>query len=101
MKNPKVSVIIPAYNCEEYIEQAILSCLCQDYENIEIVVVNDGSTDSTFEKIIPFADKGNVIVINQSNQGVSAARNVGIENASGDYVTFLDADDALSPGTKF
>lgn len=99
MKNPKVSVIIPAYNCEEYIEQAILSCLCQDYENIEIVVVNDGSTDSTLEKIIPFADKGNVIVINQSNQGVSAARNVGMENASGDYVTFLDADDALSPGT--
>lgn len=99
MKNPKVSVIIPAYNCEEYIEQAILSCLCQDYENIEIVVVNDGSTDSTLEKIIPFADRGNVIVINQSNQGVSAARNVGIENASGDYVTFLDADDALGPGT--
>lgn len=96
---PKISIIIPAYNCKDYIADAVQSCLSQDYDNIEIIVVNDGSTDSTCDMIAPFLSDSRVILANQKNQGVSAARNLGIELAKGDYITFLDSDDTLAPST--
>ncbi len=96
-----VSVIIPAYNVEGYIEKTIESVLNQTYRNIEIIVVNDGSTDKTKEIAHNILKNSgvNFKIINQTNQGVSVARNVGIENASGDYIKFLDGDDRLHPSS--
>lgn len=96
---PTVSVIIPAYNVEKYIESTLNSVLNQTFKDFEIVVVNDGSTDNTSQvakKILsnsgfPFK------VIDQVNRGVSVARNVGIENSIGKYIKFLDGDDRLVP----
>lgn len=93
-----VSVIIPAYNAEEYIKRAICSVLNQTYTNYEIIVVNDGSTDLTREIIEEIAKNDNrVRVINTENGGVSRARNIGIEAAKGEFISFLDADDELFP----
>lgn len=99
MTYPKVSIIIPAYNCEQYIGSTIKSCLCQDYDNIEVIVVNDGSSDCTAELVASFLPDSRIIVINQENKGVSAARNHGLECATGDYITFLDSDDELAQDT--
>lgn len=99
LKN-KVSVIMPVYNGENFIERSILSVLGQSYLNIELIIVDDGSTDRTrsiCEKIIE--NDSRVILISKTNQGVSRARNVGIERASGDYITFIDADDYLDTGS--
>lgn len=87
-----ISVIIPAYNAERYIEQCLDSLYCQSYKNLEIIVVDDGSTDRTAE----IADKFPVKLIKQNNQGVSAARNKGILEATGEYIHFMDADDYLN-----
>ena len=105
MDNPTVSIIIPAYNCGDYIEAAVSSCLKQDYDNIEVIVVNDGSTDNTRIVISKFESDSRVRLFNRTNQGVSAARNFGIEQARGEYITFLDADDefelnTISPNIK-
>ena len=97
--NPKVSVIIPAYNCDKYIASTITSCIEQEYNNIEIIVVNDGSTDETESIVTAFLSDSRVRLINQENKGVSAARNLGIESATGDYLTFLDSDDTLVSDT--
>jgi len=88
------SVIIPAYNAEVFIDETIQSVLNQTYNNIEIIVVNDGSTDRT-KLIIDNLCKSNkkIRAIHTENAGVSAARNKGIENANGEYIAFLDADD--------
>ena len=96
---PKISIIIPAYNCKDYIADTLQSCLSQDYDNFEVIVVNDGSTDSTCDVIAPFLSDPRVMLANQENKGVSAARNLGIELAKGDYITFLDSDDTLAPST--
>lgn len=91
-----VSIIIPAYNAEQYIEKAIKSCINQTYKNIEIIIVNDGSTDNTAEKIKELSLQDNRIkFISTKNGGVSKARNTGIENSTGEYLTFLDADDQI------
>lgn len=91
-----VSVIIPMYNSSKTIKDTIYSAIKQTYSNIEIIVINDGSTDNgkeIVEKIIIENPSFNLKLINQSNKGVSSARNLGLKNARGRYIAFLDADD--------
>lgn len=95
---PKISVIVPMYNVEKYIAYALRSLQSQTYKNLEIIVVNDGSPDHSLEIAESFAKKDTRIkVISRKNGGLSAARNTGIQNATGRYVNFLDADDFLHP----
>lgn len=96
MQTPLVSVIITTYNRFEFLCRAIDSVLCQTYENIEIIVVDDCSSDGTEERIKKYFKYINY-VRNQENHGLSASRNVGIRIASGDYISFLDDDDELFP----
>ncbi len=95
-KNPLVSVVIPVYNCAEYIGECIDSVAEQTYDNIEIIVVNDGSKDGS-ENIIKDKRKRyrNILYYKQRNKGVSAARNLGIKKARGEYITFVDGDDLV------
>ena len=92
-----VSVIIPVYNGERYIVQTIDCVISQTYKDIEIIIVNDGSTDKSYEKIRPYLDLPNIKYIEQENQGVAAARNKGINNSSGEFIAFLDQDDLWLP----
>ena len=92
---PPVSVIIPCFNAEKYIEGAIRSVLLQDWPHVEIIVVDDGSTDRSadiVQKTFP-----QVTLVKQANQGVSMARNSGIQATHGDWIAFLDADDLWLP----
>ena len=89
---PTISVIIPAYNAEKYITEAIDSVLNQSYKNLQLIVVNDGSTDRTLEIINKYSDN-RMKIISIQNGGVSKARNIGLDNAIGEYIVFLDADD--------
>ncbi len=94
--NPLVSILIAAYNVEEYIEDCLNSCMAQTYNNIEIIVVNDGSTDSTLEIIQQFVAKDNrVIEVSKENGGLVSARISGVEAAKGKYIFFLDGDDTI------
>jgi glycosyltransferase involved in cell wall biosynthesis len=92
-----VSIIINNHNYQEYLASAITSALAQTYHSVEIVVVDDGSTDSSVEIARAFSDRVKVIVQNNSGQG--AAYNTGFSNCSGDFICFLDADDRLMPST--
>lgn len=92
---PKVSVIIPLFNQKQYIGEAIDSVLSQTYPNIEIIVVNDGSTDNPLSVLEKY--EKNIILINQQNRGLAGARNAGIRHSSGEYLQFLDADDLIFP----
>lgn len=89
----KVSVVIPSYNCAQYLSRAINSVLQQSYSNFEIIIVDDGSTDNTGEIIASYNTNEKIKYFYQSNGGVSTARNAGIRNSSGEYIAFLDADD--------
>ena len=90
----KVSVIIAAYNVEDYIEKCLYSILNQTYKEIEIVVVNDGSIDNTKEKIENILlDRKDTYLINQENKGLVKTREVGFYKATGEYVLFVDGDD--------
>lgn len=92
----KVSVIVPAYNSEETIERCLDSILKQTYSNFEIIVINDGSTDRTEEICQRYAKVNkNVRIYTQKNQGVSSARNLGIEKSDGKYLQFVDSDDYI------
>ena len=94
----KVSVIIPVYNTEEYIDECLNSVRNQTLKDIEIICVNDGSTDGSLAVLEKYAKEDKRIkIINQKNQGVSVARNNGIANAQGEYIMFLDSDDYLVP----
>ncbi|MCS6860982.1 MAG: glycosyltransferase [Abditibacteriales bacterium] len=93
--NPKVSVIIPAYNCARYIAEAIDSVLAQTYRDFEIIVVDDGSTDGTGEVVHRYADR--VRYIRQDNRGPSGAKNTGIQVARGEFISTLDGDDLWLP----
>jgi len=90
---PKISIIIPAYNCAKFISKAIESALNQTYVNTEIIVINDGSNDGneTEKTILAVSDR--IIYVNKENGGVSSARNKGIEVSTGDYIMFIDSDD--------
>jgi glycosyltransferase involved in cell wall biosynthesis len=92
---PRVSIIIPTYNRSKLLPEAIESALAQTYPNVEIIVVDDGSTDNTAEVVAQYA--GKVTYVKQANQDVAAARNTGIRAASGEYLTFLDDDDLMMP----
>lgn len=94
MNEIKISFIIPAYNAEEYIKKSIISILGIKESNIEVIVVDDGSKDRTYN-IISQIDDSRLIVIKQNNQGVSAARNTGMKIAKGKYIAFIDADDYI------
>jgi glycosyltransferase involved in cell wall biosynthesis len=95
MDQLKVSVIIPAYNAAKFIRTTIESVLGQTFQDLEIIVVNDGSTDNTQEILQNYGDK--ILYLPKENGGVSSARNLGIENAKGKYIAFLDADDVWLP----
>lgn len=98
MNTPKISVVVPAFNVENYIECAVDSLLGQTVPFYEIIVVDDGSTDRTGEKLQAYARHPLVRVVRTRNQGLGAARNEGIVRASGDYIYFFDADDFLDAG---
>lgn len=98
MKEHKVSIIIPVFNGEEHIQNCINSIINQTYKNIEIIIINDGSLDSTKIKCEELSRKDTRIkLINQKNAGPSVARNTGIENASGNLIQFVDVDDSIKP----
>ena len=90
----KISVIIPVYNVEEYLERCLNSVVNQTFKDLEIICVNDGSTDSSGEILQKFARKdARIKIIKRPNGGLSAARNTGLEVMSGEYFAFLDSDD--------
>ncbi len=94
----KLSVIIPVYNVEDYIQPCLESVLKQDLDSsvFEVILVNDGTQDKSIEKIVDIVSaRPNIFVIDQSNQGLSVARNVGLQYAKGEYILFIDSDDLL------
>lgn len=94
---PLISVVIPVYNGEKYIEKTINSILKQEYKNIEILVINDGSVDDTAQVVTRLVEKDKRLrLINQKNAGVSTARNVGIDHSKGKYIAFVDGDDLVT-----
>lgn len=96
----KVSVIIPVYNVQDYINDCLQSVLSQNFDSYEIIIINDGSTDNS-GKIIEekYSNYENVKIFNQPNYGLSSARNLGIEHSKGKYIYFVDSDDYITPET--
>ena len=94
----KVSIIVPVYNVEKYLDECVKSILAQTYSNIEIVLVDDGSKDTSGSMCDEYKKQDNrIVVVHKENGGLSSARNAGMENASGDYYIFVDSDDTISP----
>ena len=94
----KVSVIIPAYNVERFISECVESVMGQTYENIEIIVVDDGSSDRTLDICKELSEKDERIkLVNGGHGGVSRARNAALDHATGDYIMSVDSDDTISP----
>lgn len=97
MEHPLVSVIIPVYNVEKYLARCLDSVVGQTYQNLEIILVNDGSTDRSGEICGQYAERdARIRLFTQENQGLSAARNTGLDHMNGEYVTFVDSDDYIS-----
>ena len=97
--NQTISVIVPVYNVAAYLPQCMASILSQDYQNMEVILIDDGSTDACGQICDQYAEKDSrVRVIHQKNGGAAAAKNAGLRLASGDYLTFADSDDYLEPG---
>lgn len=97
---PLVSVIIPVYNVEKYVKASVESAMAQTVTDIEIILVNDGSTDRSGELCRELAAcDGRIIVTDKANGGVSSARNSGLENSSGEWIYFMDSDDVIEPDT--
>lgn len=91
---PKISVIVPVYNTEMYLKECLESIVTQTLDDIEIICINDGSTDSSLDIVKEYAGKdGRIVVIDKQNEGVAIARNLGIDRATGEYVCFIDSDD--------
>lgn len=96
--NPKVSIIVPVYNTADYLSACLDSLLAQTYENLEIIIIDDGSTDNSPAIIESYAKKDSRIkTTRQKNQGLSGARNAGLKETTGEYVTFVDSDDMIEP----
>lgn len=93
MDNKKVSVICPTFNCERFVLKTIESVLNQSYSNIELIVVDDHSSDKTVEIIKSISDKRIKLIVNEKNSGAAFSRNAALKEATGDYVAFLDGDD--------
>ena len=94
----KISVIVPIYNAEAYLNRCLDSIINQTYSDLEIILINDGSTDNSLDICLEYASKDKrIVVYNQTNKGISKARNKGIELATGDYIGFVDSDDIISP----
>lgn len=92
---PLISIIVPCYNTEDYMEQCLDSLIHQSYKNLEIIIVNDGSTDDTDAKIQPYLSDDRIKYIIQENKGLSGARNTGLDIMKGEYVCFIDSDDFI------
>ena len=98
MNLPLISVIVPVYNVEPFLKKCVDSIVLQTYANLEIILIDDGSPDKCPEICDAYARKDNRIkVVHQENGGLARVRNVGIENATGDYITFIDSDDFVAP----
>lgn len=96
MINLKFSIIIPVYNTEKYLNKCFDSLINQNYQNFEVIIINDGSTDNSLEICNKYSNNDNRFkIIDIKNQGVSTARNIGLNEVTGDYITFLDSDDWL------
>lgn len=97
MQEKKISVVVPCYNVQDYIQQCLDSIVNQSYYNIEIICINDGSTDNTLSILNFYASKDSrIIVVDQDNLGLSKSRNNGVSIATGDYIMFVDSDDWIS-----
>lgn len=95
---PQFSIILPVYNCEEYVGKCIESIIRQDFPGFELIIVDDGSTDSSLQECGIFKNDSRVRIIHKENEGVSIARNTGLAAASSPYVMFVDSDDMLEQG---
>ena len=95
---PEITIIVPVYNCEIYIEECLKSISAQTFENFEALIVNDGSSDNSETLIMNYVDKDNRFkLLTKENGGQSSARNLGLRCAKGKYIAFLDADDTIKP----
>ena len=92
---PKVSVIIPVYNVEKYLRQCLDSVVNQTLENVQIILIDDGSTDSSADICKKYLGDNRVVYYHKENEGLAAARQDGMERASGEYIGFVDSDDWL------
>ena len=94
----KISIIVPVFNMENHLGECLDSIITQSFKDIEIICVNDGSTDNSLEILKKYQDNDSRIkIITQNNKGLSAARNTGLDHANGDYIYFIDSDDYLEP----
>ncbi len=95
---PLISVILPIYNMESYLARSLDSILGNSYQNLEILCVDDGSTDASLDILRGYAEKDSrIVVITKENGGVSSARNAGLDRMTGEFVTFIDPDDFVHP----
>lgn len=90
-----VSVIIPVYNVEKYLDKCIESIINQTYKNLEIIIINDGSTDNSEDIIKKYIHHSNIVYLKQKNKGISETRNIGVEIANGEFILFVDSDDYI------
>lgn len=98
--NKKISVVVPIYNCIKYLNRAVDSLINQSYKNLEILLIDDGSTDGSSELCDKLASRyGNIFVYHKENGGLSTARNLGVSKATGELIGFVDADDWINPNT--
>lgn len=97
MSTKLISIILPVYNVEKYIEKAVKSVVQQTYTNFELLVINDGTKDNSIQKIEKFVTDSRIKILHKENGGLSDARNYGLERAQGDYIYFIDSDDWIEP----
>lgn len=93
----KISVIIPTFNCQKFVKETIFSVVNQTYKNIEIIVIDDCSSDDTVKNVLSIEEPRIKLISNETNKGAAYCRNKGIANATGEYIAFLDGDDLWSP----